>query len=80
MNRHGLLGTTWVKSSHSDYDAGNCLEIGSDIPGFVPIGDSKTPDAPALRAGHGAWSAFLAGVRDDAFAVGPRCVKRAGRS
>ncbi|OUC98612.1 DUF397 domain-containing protein [Streptomyces swartbergensis] len=54
---------TWVKSSYSDGNGGNCIEIAPDTPGVVPVRDSKTPDGPVLLVTRSAWSAFLSGVR-----------------
>ncbi|MFE0803300.1 DUF397 domain-containing protein [Streptomyces sp. NPDC058812] len=34
-----------------------------DIPGAVPVRDSKNPDGPALFVGHAAWSAFTSALR-----------------
>ncbi|MFI5943937.1 DUF397 domain-containing protein [Streptomyces uncialis] len=43
------------------------MEVASGIPGFVPIGDTKTPHAPALMVTHTAWSTFISGVKDGDF-------------
>ncbi|MET8827740.1 DUF397 domain-containing protein [Streptomyces sp. NPDC004610] len=37
---------TWRKSSHSNGDGGQCLEVTDDLPAFVPVRDSKTPQGP----------------------------------
>ncbi|MGW1147064.1 DUF397 domain-containing protein [Streptomyces sp. LE64] len=37
------------------------------IPDFVPVGDTKTPAAPALIASHTAWATFVTGVKDGSF-------------
>ncbi|MFJ3442630.1 DUF397 domain-containing protein [Streptomyces sp. NPDC086081] len=34
-----------------------------DIPGTVPVRDSKNPDGPVLVVTRSAWSAFLSAVR-----------------
>ncbi|MFC5075181.1 DUF397 domain-containing protein [Kitasatospora cinereorecta] len=54
---------TWRKSSHSNGDGGNCVEIAVGFPGLVPVRDSKTPDGPALafRAAH--WAPFVEALR-----------------
>ncbi|WP_405661279.1 DUF397 domain-containing protein [Streptomyces sp. RK9] len=55
----------WFKSSYSDGEGLNCLEIADLTPhpaGGVGIRDSKIPDGPAVLLGHPAWRAFLASV------------------
>lgn len=67
MDKHGLRVTKWIRSSYSGNDGGNCIEIAPGIPDFVPIGDTKTPHAPALMVTHTAWSTFISGVKDGNF-------------
>ncbi|MDH6120706.1 hypothetical protein ABH930_004802 [Kitasatospora sp. GAS204A] len=52
-----LSGATWLKSSHSD-NGGNCIEVAPNIPGAVPVRDSKDPHGPALVFTTDAWQAF----------------------
>ncbi|AWT44790.1 DUF397 domain-containing protein [Streptomyces actuosus] len=63
MDRHELDAATWIKSSHSDANGGNCLEIAPDSPATVPVRDSKNPDGPVLLFPRPAWSAFLSSLR-----------------
>jgi hypothetical protein len=63
MDRNELGKVTWVKSSYSDGNGGNCIEIAPVFPDTVPIRDSKNPDGPVLLVTRSAWSAFLSGVR-----------------
>ncbi|MEU0226818.1 DUF397 domain-containing protein [Streptomyces sp. NPDC006284] len=58
MNSHDLSATTWIKSSHSGANGGDCVEIAPGFPGVVPVRDSKNPDGPVLLVGRAAWSAF----------------------
>ena len=54
----------WRKSSYSNQDGGNCVEVADDVPGLVPVRDSKQgAQGPALVFGASAWSAFVDGVR-----------------
>lgn len=53
----------WIKSSHSDDNGGNCVEIALDVPGLVPVRDSKNPEGPALRFTAPAWTDFLTALR-----------------
>ncbi|MFH8792683.1 DUF397 domain-containing protein [Streptomyces sp. NPDC017941] len=64
MHKHELNAARWRKSSHSDDNNGNCLEVAEGIPGIVPVRDSKVaPHGPAVIVTPGAWTAFLEGVR-----------------
>ncbi|PAZ12067.1 DUF397 domain-containing protein [Streptomyces sp. SA15] len=63
MNRHELSATTWIKSSYSGNDGGNCIEVAPGFPTVVPVRDSKTPDGPILLITPSAWSAFTSTLR-----------------
>ena len=67
MDRHELSAVTWVKSSYSGDNGGNCLEIALDLPVVAPVRDSKVPDGPVLPVTRSAWSAFVVNVRDNGF-------------
>ncbi|GAA3885913.1 DUF397 domain-containing protein [Streptomyces lacrimifluminis] len=64
MRSIDLSTVTWRKSSYSNTDAGQCLEVADNLP-LVPVRDSKTPDAPALILRAGAWTSFVTAVRSD---------------
>ncbi|MFE1962648.1 DUF397 domain-containing protein [Streptomyces sp. NPDC059479] len=49
----------WRKSSYSNTNGGNCVEITEDFPGIVPVRDSKTPNGPALIIPAGSWTTFI---------------------
>ncbi|QIQ04282.1 DUF397 domain-containing protein [Streptomyces liangshanensis] len=49
----------WRKSSYSSDNGGNCLEIATNLPGVVPVRDSKVPEGPALMLAPAAWTAFV---------------------
>lgn len=54
----------WRKSTHSGGDGGEeCVEVLDDIPGVVPVRDSKNPDGPVLVIGAASWTSFVAAVR-----------------
>ncbi|WP_327728948.1 DUF397 domain-containing protein [Streptomyces sp. NBC_00487] len=60
MNRTLDLSTAvWRKSSYSDGGGTNCLEVTDEVPGIVPVRDSKVPDSRPLLFSAGAWSAFV---------------------
>ncbi|MFC9233671.1 DUF397 domain-containing protein [Streptomyces decoyicus] len=64
-NSHVDLSTaTWCKSSYSNGDGGNCVEVVDDLPGIVPVRDSKDPHGPAIIFPASAWSTFVSAVKD----------------
>ena len=62
MDRHELCAATWIKSSYSGDNGGNCIEVALAFPGVVPVRDSKNPDGPALLIARSAWVSFVEGV------------------
>ncbi|MEU6168836.1 DUF397 domain-containing protein [Streptomyces tanashiensis] len=62
MRAIDLSTLTWRKSSYSNQDGGECLEVADHHP-LVPVRDSKNPTGPALVFEAGAWSSFVAGVK-----------------
>jgi hypothetical protein len=42
-----------------DGDGGNCVEVRDDLPGVVPVRDSKNPQGPALVFPARAWAEFI---------------------
>ncbi|MFJ9569392.1 DUF397 domain-containing protein [Streptomyces bacillaris] len=61
--RANLTSATWRKSSYSNSDGGDCVEVSDDFPGAIPVRDSKQPEGPALVFGAPAWAAFVNDVR-----------------
>ncbi|MER5791824.1 DUF397 domain-containing protein [Streptomyces sp. NPDC001980] len=55
--------TGWRKSSHSNADAGSCLEVLDAHPSGIPVRDSKHPHGPAVIFAPTAWLPFLAAVK-----------------
>ncbi|GAU68432.1 hypothetical protein SSP35_07_02340 [Streptomyces sp. NBRC 110611] len=53
----------WFKSSYSD-NGGDCVEAAANIPGVVPVRDSKDPHGPALAFSVSSWQTFVASVKD----------------
>lgn len=53
----------WRKSSFSNQDGGNCIEVADGFPGAVPVRDSKVPGGPVLVVSAGAWSRFVGFAR-----------------
>ncbi len=63
MNGIELNTATWVKSSYSGDNGGDCIEIAPGIPGVVPVRDSKNADGPVLFFPVGEWSSFVTAVK-----------------
>ncbi|MET9093119.1 DUF397 domain-containing protein [Streptomyces cyaneofuscatus] len=61
--RADLTSASWRKSSYSNSDGGDCVEVSDDLPGVVPVRDSKQPEGPAVIFGTTAWTAFISDVR-----------------
>jgi hypothetical protein len=57
----------WRKSSYSNGDGGNCVEVADYLPGFVPVRDSKDPSGPVLVFPAAAWAAFIGAVKEGEF-------------
>ncbi|MFB7515155.1 DUF397 domain-containing protein [Streptomyces sp. NPDC056144] len=62
MREYDLSNTSWRKSTYSDGDGGNCVEVLDNTPGVVPVRDSKNPTGPVLVVPAAAWSVFVAGI------------------
>ncbi|MEU3977187.1 DUF397 domain-containing protein [Streptomyces bacillaris] len=61
--RADLTSATWRKSSYSNSDGGQCVEVSDGFPGVVPVRDSKQPEGPAVIFGTSAWTAFVDNIR-----------------
>ncbi|GGS82311.1 hypothetical protein GCM10010222_24640 [Streptomyces tanashiensis] len=62
MREYDLNNAHWFKSSYSNGDGGNCVEVSHDFAGIVPVRDSKVVDGPVLIVTAAAWSAFVADI------------------
>ncbi|MCE7080206.1 DUF397 domain-containing protein [Streptomyces sp. ST2-7A] len=59
--------TTWVKSTHSSGDGGQCVEWAPDgarARGLVPVRDSKNPGGPHLHLTPTGWTGFVTALRN----------------
>ncbi|WP_326597405.1 DUF397 domain-containing protein [Streptomyces sp. NBC_01803] len=61
MTTYDLSTARWRKSSYSGGSNGSCVEVADNIPGVVPVRDSKVPGGPALVIPAASWSSFIAG-------------------
>ncbi|MCX4666764.1 DUF397 domain-containing protein [Streptomyces sp. NBC_01381] len=57
-----LSTAAWRKSRHSNGTGGDCVEIADNLPGVVPVRDSKLPHGPALVLPTNAWTPFITAV------------------
>ncbi|CAM5245130.1 DUF397 domain-containing protein [Streptomyces tanashiensis] len=62
MRAYDLSNAQWFKSSYSNSQGGDCVEVSHDFAGVVPVRDSKVVDGPVLIVPAAAWSAFVAGI------------------
>lgn len=53
----------WRKSSRSNGQNGNCVEVAT-LPGTVAVRDSKNPTGPALVYPPAAFGTFLAAAKN----------------
>ena len=51
--------TAWFKSSYSDSEGANCVEV-AVTPGAIHVRDSKDKGGPSLVFEPDAWAAFVA--------------------
>ncbi|MFF4013758.1 DUF397 domain-containing protein [Streptomyces sp. NPDC001843] len=58
-----LSSARWRKSSYSNTNGGECVEITDDFPSIVPVRDSKTPRGPVLVVPAPAWDAFVSALK-----------------
>ncbi|MFJ4124764.1 DUF397 domain-containing protein [[Kitasatospora] papulosa] len=66
MRSLDLNAVTWRKSSYSNSDGGECVEVSDDFAAVVPVRDSKNPHGPALVFAVDGWSSFVSAVKDGA--------------
>ncbi|MEU2336008.1 DUF397 domain-containing protein [Streptomyces sp. NPDC006654] len=63
-SRIDLSDALWFKSSYSNGDGGDCVEVAGNIPGLVPVRDSKTaPHGSTLLLPADAWAPFVASLK-----------------
>ncbi|MGW3459476.1 DUF397 domain-containing protein [Streptomyces olivaceoviridis] len=62
-NRIDLSDALWFKSSYSNGDGGNCVEVADGIPNLIPVRDSKAPDGPVLLLPPTAWTPFITALK-----------------
>ncbi|MBT1091979.1 DUF397 domain-containing protein [Streptomyces sp. WAC 01325] len=64
MHKYDLSNVRWRKSTYSNGDGGNCVEVADGVPGVIPVRDSKlASDSPVLLVPAHAWDRFLTCLR-----------------
>ncbi|MFJ4004407.1 DUF397 domain-containing protein [Streptomyces sp. NPDC090023] len=59
MREHDLTNARWHKSTYSNGEGGDCVEVADG----VLVRDSKVADGAVLLLGDSAWADFLDAVR-----------------
>ncbi|MFZ4270928.1 DUF397 domain-containing protein [Streptomyces arboris] len=65
MRALDLKAATWRRSSYSNQDGGQCLEVADGFAPVVPVRDSKKPHGPVLAFAAASWSSFVAALKGD---------------
>ncbi|CAL9498123.1 DUF397 domain-containing protein [Streptomyces sp. enrichment culture] len=52
-------GVAWRRSSYSNQEGGDCVEVAVQAPGLVPVRDSKAPHGPVVAFRSASWAAFI---------------------
>jgi hypothetical protein len=58
-----LSRAVWRKSSYSNGNGGQCVEVARNRPGTVAVRDSKNPHTAALTFPPSAWRVFLSDLK-----------------
>ncbi len=70
MNEIDLSRAVWQKSSRSNGQGGECVEVARNLQRIIAVRDSKNPDGPKLIFIPTAWRTFLADLRRGTFDLG----------
>ncbi|MEU9403127.1 DUF397 domain-containing protein [Streptomyces sp. NPDC048242] len=63
MRQHDLTNARWRKSSYSNGEGGDCVEVADGVPNTVPVRDSKLQDGPVLLLlTTSSWTHFIDAV------------------
>lgn len=61
-----LSHADWHKSTRSNGNGGNCVEVAHNLPGIIAVRDSKNPHGPVLIINRDEWASFIASLRTTA--------------
>ncbi|MFG3354352.1 DUF397 domain-containing protein [Streptomyces sp. NPDC048001] len=67
--RPAPTAAVWHRSSYSNQEGGDCVEVAHGTPGTVPVRDSKNPDRPNLTFHTAPWTTFLTHLKSGRGAV-----------
>ncbi|MFX4293863.1 DUF397 domain-containing protein [Streptomyces bohaiensis] len=59
----------WIKSSHSGASNGDCVEFARNLPGLIPVRDSKNPAGATLALSPESWRGFVSALATGHFRV-----------
>ncbi|MFI9818971.1 DUF397 domain-containing protein [Streptomyces sp. NPDC052013] len=59
MREYDLSKARWRRSTYSNGEGGSCVEVASEVPGVVPVRDSKVDGGPVIVVGSAAWTEFI---------------------
>lgn len=59
--------TTWRKSTYSNGDYGECVEVAGGYCAGIPVRDSKNPHGPALVFTNNGWQEFITSIKGGEF-------------
>ncbi|GAA4241083.1 hypothetical protein GCM10022254_68510 [Actinomadura meridiana] len=62
MSTPDLSSRNWRKSTYSDSEGGNCIEVGG-VASIVAVRDSTDPDGPVLAFGRAAFADLVTGIQ-----------------
>ncbi len=57
----------WRKSTRSNGQGGNCVQVADNIPGVIAVRDSKDPEGGHLLFTPAEWRAFVDSAKDGEF-------------
>ena len=54
-----LNDAAWRRSSYSNQEGGDCVEVADGFRAVVPVRDSKVPHGPVLCVEAASWAVFI---------------------
>lgn len=64
-----LSQAIWRKSSYSSSTGQNCIEVATNLSGFVGVRDSKNPAEPGLIFAPDVWRIFISDIQQGRFTM-----------
>ncbi|WTW93711.1 DUF397 domain-containing protein [Streptomycetaceae bacterium NBC_01309] len=63
MGSPDLSARTWRKSTYSNGDGGQCVEVAEGFPGIVPVRDSKDVARGLLAFPASSWASLTSSLK-----------------